>query len=299
MAGKTPLMAADESLDHAMSRGRTVLFTACALMAFAANSIFCRLALSSAAVDPVSFTAIRLMSGAVTLLLISNIFSKKAAGQSGDWLSALWLFLYAITFSIAYVSLTAATGALILFTAVQTAMFVAGIAGGERVGLLQSIGLLTALAGLVFLVLPGLTAPSPTGAFLMSAAGVSWGLYSLQGRRRNDPLAATSGNFLRAAPFAAIAVTVRYPNVEISMAGAVLAVLSGSLASGAGYVVWYAALRGLSATRAATAQLSVPVITAIGGVLFLSEEMTLRLLVSSAAILGGIAVTLRSHRNGS
>jgi drug/metabolite transporter (DMT)-like permease len=292
------MLAQDEPRDQTMSHGRTILFTGCALTAFAANSIFCRFALSSASVDPVSFTAIRLVSGAVTLLLVSSALREKASSESGNWLSALWLFSYAITFSIAYISLTAATGALILFTAVQITMFVAAIAGGERLGSAQWVGLLTALAGLIYLLLPGLAAPSPVGASLMSAAGVSWGLYSLRGRWQTDPLSATSGNFLRAVPLALVVLALAHRGADVSTRGVVLAALSGSLASGLGYTVWYEALRRLSATRAATLQLSVPVITAIGGILFLSEQMTSRLLLSSAAILGGIAVTLRKPKSG-
>jgi drug/metabolite transporter (DMT)-like permease len=279
-----------------MSHGRTILFTGCALTAFAANSIFCRLALSAASIDPVSFTVIRLASGAATLVLLSNALREKRGGRSGDWLSALWLFSYAITFSVAYISLSAATGALILFTAVQITMFVAALAGGERLGVPQWAGAVTALAGLIYLLLPGFAAPSPIGASLMSAAGMSWGLYSLRGRRQTDPLAATSGNFRRAVPLALVVLVFTYWGREISTRGVVLAALSGSLASGLGYTVWYEALRRLSATRAATLQLSVPVITAIGGILFLSEQMTARLLLSSAAILGGIAVTLRKPK---
>ena len=279
-----------------MTRGTTAAFTGLALAAFAANSVLCRLALGGGAVDAASFTTVRLVSGAVTLLAISAVRRTRAASLQGDWTSAAMLLLYAVTFSFAYLSLSAGTGALILFGAVQTTMILAGLWAGERPRPREWGGLLVAIAGVVYLVLPGVTAPSPLGSALMAAAGVAWGVYSLLGRRTTDPVADTTGNFVRAAPFALVVGRVSLESFHLSARGALLATASGALASGVGYVLWYAALRGLSTTRAATVQLSVPVIAAIGGVLFVGETITLRLAAAALLILGGvgIAVTARS-----
>jgi drug/metabolite transporter (DMT)-like permease len=202
------------------------------------------------------------------------------------------LFLYAVTFSFAYISLSAGTGALILFGAVQITMILSGLIAGERPRLLEWLGLLAALGGLVYLVLPGLSAPSPLGSALMALAGIAWGVYSLRGRGIDDPVANTTGNFVRAAPLALIVSLIALSNYSLSPKGALLAVLSGALASGLGYVIWYAALRDLTATRAATVQLAVPVIAAIGGIFFLAEAVTLRLTFASIAILGGVGLAI-------
>lgn len=276
--------------------GRTGLLTVIALGAFAANSLLCRLALSSADADPGSFTTIRLVSGAIMLFLLSGLCGTRSTPRRGNWRSAVWLFLYATAFSFAYVGLAAGTGALILFTAVQLTMIVTAVLSGERPGPFQLFGICTTLSGLVYLLLPGLSAPAPISALLMAVAGFSWGVYSLQGRSEIDPLAATTGNFLRAAALAVIFGLLLRQGASISATGVVLAATSGALASGLGYAVWYAALGGLTATRAATVQLSVPVIAALGGVSLLSEELTSRLVVSAVGIVAGIAVTLRATR---
>ncbi len=270
---------------------RTALLTTAAMIAFATNSILCRLALANPAIDPASFTSLRLASGAAALaLIVGGMRGRYRAG--GDWTAAAMLFLYAVLFSFAYLYLTAGTGALILFGAVQLTMFAVGLRAGERFRPLSWLGLALAVAGLVYLVLPGVAAPSPLGAGLMAVAGVAWGVYSLRGRGTSDPLGATAGNFARAAPLALLVSAVFIADFDLTAGGAALAVASGALASGLGYVIWYAALGGLSATRAATVQLSVPVIAAFGGVLLLSEAITLRLLVSTVATLGGIALVL-------
>ena len=263
-----------------------------ALIAFAANSIFCRFALGDQTIDAASFTTVRLLSGALTLACIVLLTRRGSPLQSGNWISASMLFLYAVTFSFAYISLSAGTGALILFGAVQITMILSGLIAGERPRLLEWLGLLAALGGLVYLVLPGLSAPSPLGSALMALAGIAWGVYSLRGRGIDDPVANTTGNFVRAAPLALIVSLIALSNYSLSPKGALLAVLSGALASGLGYVIWYAALRDLTATRAATVQLAVPVIAAIGGIFFLAEAVTLRLTFASIAILGGVGLAI-------
>jgi drug/metabolite transporter (DMT)-like permease len=274
------------------TRARTVIATASALTAFAANSLLCRGALGHAALDPASFSTIRLASGAVTLVLITLSTGRSSMALRGSWGSAALLFLYAVPFSFAYVSLGAGTGALILFGAVQATMLVAALSSGERPHVLQWAGLIVALGGLVYLVMPGLAAPSTVGCALMAMAGVAWGIYSLRGRGASDPLAETAGNFARSVPLAIGVSIAAAPHAAFNAQGALLAVVSGALASGLGYVAWYAALSGLSATRAASVQLAVPVLAAAGGVIFLSEPVTVRLIVAAVLILGGVALAL-------
>ena len=272
--------------------GRTALWTGLAMVAFAANSVLCRLALGPEAIDAASFTTVRLGSGAVTLLLLAAVSGKKRAVPAGSWASAALLFAYAIAFSFAYTMLSTGTGALILFGAVQLTMILSALRSGERPHPLQWVGLAVAVAGLVGLVLPGLTAPSPLGSAFMFVAGVGWGLYSLRGRGSQDPLAETGRNFLLSVPPAVVVSLIAFGRMHLSPEGILFAVASGALASGVGYVIWYAALRGLSATRAATVQLSVPVIAALGGVVFLAERVTPRLVVCTVLILGGVALAL-------
>jgi drug/metabolite transporter (DMT)-like permease len=267
-------------------------YTAFALIAFAANSVLCRLALGKAAIDAASFTTIRLVSGALVLLLVGAAAKTDRAADRGNWTSAFMLFLYAVAFSFAYISLNTGTGALILFVSVQATMIIFAIWKGERLGLMSILGLLIALAGLTYLVFPGLAAPSPSGAALMALAGISWGIYSLRGRGSVSPVAITTDNFLRSTPFVILVSLIFFQNLHITFAGAFFAALSGGLASAIGYVIWYAALRYHSATSAALVQLLVPVLAALGGVALLSEPLTVRLLVSSAMIIGGVALAL-------
>jgi drug/metabolite transporter (DMT)-like permease len=271
---------------------RIVACTLLALIAFAANSVLCRLALRDGAIDPASFSAIRLATGATTLLLARSRSGGGNRGNAGSWIAASMLFLYAVPFSFAYTKLTTGTGALILFGCVQVTMLAAAWWLGERPHPLQWSGLAVALAGLLVLVLPGLAAPSLSGAALMGIAGVSWGVYSLLGRGAKNPLSQTSGNFLRTVPLVAAVSLLSLPRIHVEVKGALLAVASGAIASGIGYVLWYAALSGLTATRAAVSQLAVPVLTAASGVVFLSEAVTGRLILSSTLILGGIALAL-------
>ncbi|HKS26746.1 MAG TPA: DMT family transporter [Pyrinomonadaceae bacterium] len=272
---------------------RTAIFTVLALVAFAMNSILCRLALGAGAIDAASFSGIRLGSGAAMLLLISLALRRGIPRvEGGHWVSSSLLFLYAIGFSLAYVSLSAGTGALLLFGTVQATMLMAVLRSGERPHALVWCGLCLALAGIVYLVLPGLTAPPLVRSSLMVLAGVSWGLYSLRGRRATDPLLETTYNFIYALPLAAVAVLALSGGLHASAKGVMLAVLSGAIASGVGYVIWYEALKGLTATRAATVQLSVPLLAAAGGALLLSEGLTTRLLISAVLILGGVGAAL-------
>jgi drug/metabolite transporter (DMT)-like permease len=268
-----------------------LILTSLAMIAFAGNSLLCRMALKHTAIDPATFTSIRMFSGAIALWLIASMRTDSRA-QRGNWPSALALFAYAAAFSFAYVDLSAGMGALLLFGAVQATMILFGLWKGERLDGWQGIGLVAALGGLVALLLPGLSAPPPGSAILMVGAGVAWGVYSLRGKGAGDPLATTAGNFLRAVPFAAGLSLLFLFLARADFQGVAYAITSGALTSGVGYAIWYAALRGLPATSAATVQLSVPVIAAIGGVMLLGEPITLRLLGASAAILGGIALVI-------
>lgn len=272
-----------------MTLARLVILTALAMMAFAGNSLLCRAALASTAIDAASFTTIRLVSGALVLWLLVRI--KRGKG-GGDWLSALALFVYAAGFSFAYISLPASTGALLLFGAVQATMIGRGIWGGERLQHRQLAGLALALGGLVILLSPGLAAPPLPGAILMLGAGVAWGIYSLRGKGAGDPLRATAGNFLRTVPIALAASLLMRDAMSLDGAGVGYAIASGALTSGIGYAIWYAVLPSLKATSAATLQLSVPVISAAAGIVLLDEALTLRLVLASGAILGGIALVI-------
>lgn len=294
-AGMRSFEAHNDNEETFVTALRVAALTTIAMIAFAANSVLCRLALKQTTIDPASFTVIRLVAGAVMLVLLLH-WKGLRPGRAGSWLSALALFAYAAGFSFAYVSLSTGMGALLLFAAVQATMIVTGLVRGERLSARQSVGLALALGGLVYLLLPGLAAPPLVGAILMIAAGVAWGVYSLRGRGGRDPLAATGGNFLRTVPMALALGVLGSGEVRVDMAGAGYALLSGAIASGAGYAVWYTALRGLAATSAATVQLSVPVIAALGGVLFLGEALSVRLVVSAVAILGGVALVLLRRR---
>ena len=271
----------------------TPVYTGLALIAFASNSVICRLALITGSIDPAGFSIIRLLSGALVLTLITSIVKdEKLVSDSGNWLSACTLFLYVITFSFAYVTLSACTGALILFGSVQGTMILTGLVQDERPKILEIAGLSVALVGLIYLMLPGWEIPSLRGAILMTTAGVSWGIYSLQGKNEGNPITVTRGNFTRAIPFALVAIIVYLTGLNASFSGVFYAFISGALTSGVGYVVWYAALRGLTVTQAATIQLLVPIIATIGGVIFLSEIISLRLVLSSVLILGGVGFSL-------
>ncbi len=277
------------------------LLTLLAMIAFAGNSLLCRQALKNTGIDPASFTLLRIVAGAMTLWLTVRI-RRGSQRVAGSWMSALALFAYAAGFSFAYVSLSTGIGALLLFGAVQATMIGYGLFTGERLGLWQTIGILLAMGGLVVLLLPGLSAPPLQGAVLMLGAGVAWGVYSLRGKGAGDPTAATAGNFIRAVPLAiglSVAVipwTSAMVWSSVDRSGVVYAIISGAVTSGVGYAIWYAALRGLAATTAATVQLSAPVLAAVGGIAILGEDVTARLLIASVAILGGIAMVILLKR---
>lgn len=272
---------------------KTLILTILALIAFAANSVLCRLALGENAIDAASFTVIRLFSGALVLLAILNIRNHKTSFPSkGSWFSSCMLFLYAITFSFAYITLDTGTGALILFGSVQITMILLSVISGNRLHITEWLGVSVAFAGFVYLILPGISAPSLTGFMLMAIAGIAWGIYTLKGKGSKNPLSDTTYNFLRTTPVVIVLLIITIHNAHYSSDGILLAILSGSIASGIGYTVWYLALGGLTATQAAVVQLSVPVIAAFGGVIFISEAITLRLTLSALLILGGILLVV-------
>jgi drug/metabolite transporter (DMT)-like permease len=271
---------------------RVAWAAAFALLAFAGNSILCRMALRQASIDPASFTSVRLVAGAVTLWILVRLGTPRGSA-GGNWISAFALLAYASAFSFAYVAVTAGTGALLLFGAVQLVMISVGLVRGERMDLRIALGWLLAVAGVVILVVPGVSAPPPIAAALMLGAGIAWGIYSLRGRRSSDPLRDTAGNFVRAAPGALLLSAVMSRQGSFNGTGVLLAALSGSIASGLGYAAWYVALPRLSAIAAANLQLSVPLIAAIAGVLLFSEPINLRLAVASILLLGGIALATR------
>jgi drug/metabolite transporter (DMT)-like permease len=280
-----------------MTRVKVAALTTCAMLAFAGNSLLCRLALKNTSIDAASFTSVRLIAAALTLWVLLRIRGKSDS-LLGNWPSALALFVYAAGFSFAYINLTAATGALLLFGSVQISMISVGLWKGERFSSVQLLGLAFALAGLVGLVLPGLAAPPLMSAILMVCAGVAWGVYSLRGGRgAGDPTSVTAGNFLRTLPLTVGLSLFMWSHVNLDQAGLVYAVASGAVTSGIGYAIWYYALPALKATEAATVQLSVPVIAACGGILLLAEPINLRLVLASVAILSGIALVILNKKS--
>ncbi|KAF5407907.1 MAG: EamA-like transporter family protein [Candidatus Udaeobacter sp.] len=290
------------------------MLTLLAMIAFASNSLLCRAALKESSIDPATFTFLRIFSGAVALWLIMTVRKRMIAERTssplvetgsssslvarhvlfryGNWISAAALFVYAAGFSFAYVSLSAGTGALLLFAAVQATMILWGLHKGERLSMIQIVGFILAVIGFVVLVFPGLSAPPLAGSILMLGAGVAWGVYSLRGKGERNAASVTAGNFVRAVPFATALIVIFAPWTHVDLAGIAYAIISGAVTSGLGYVVWYKALPGLKAASAATVQLSVPVLAATGGILLLGEPITLRYLLASVAVLGGIALVV-------
>jgi drug/metabolite transporter (DMT)-like permease len=314
-----------------LKSARLFLLTLGAMIAFASNSLLCRAALKQTHIDAATFTFVRIFSGAVALCLFMNVrrritvertasplveslatrvgfpspqSSPKGRGgsfslrekvgmrDSGNWISALALFVYAAGFSFAYTSLSAGTGALLLFGAVQATMIVWGLQKGERLSTIQSAGFIIAVTGLVVLVLPGVSAPPLMGSMLMLAGGVAWGIYSVRGKGEKNPASATTGNFVRAVPFAAALSIIFTMRAHLDLAGVTFGIISGAITSGLGYVIWYSVLPDLKAVSAATVQLSVPVLAATGGILLLAEPITMRYVVASLAVLGGIALVV-------
>jgi drug/metabolite transporter (DMT)-like permease len=289
---------------------RILILTLLAMIAFASNSLLCRAALKETSVDPASFTILRIFSGAIALWLLmcvrrkasadrtpavfSALLSQRPLVRDGSWPSAFALFVYAAAFSFAYLALSAGTGALLLFGAVQATMIFWGLYKGERLSMIQIVGFIVAVTGLVVLVFPGLSAPPLAGSILMLGAGVAWGIYSLRGKGEWNAASVTAGNFVRAVPFATALIVIFAPWTHANLAGIAYALISGAVTSGLGYVVWYKALPGLKAASAATVQLSVPVLAATGGILLLGEPITLRYLLASVAVLGGIALVVET-----
>jgi drug/metabolite transporter (DMT)-like permease len=278
---------------------RAIVYTSITMLAFAGNSILCRMALRDGAIDPASFTSIRLLSGAVALLLIVRLTSRDSSIRDhGGWTSAFVLFLYAICFSYAYISLSAGAGALILFGFVQGTMIAMALWAGDRPNISEWLGWALAFGGLVWLLVPGIEAPPALGTSLMALAGIAWGVYSIRGREETNALVSTCSNFVYSIAFVVILSAITYTSADMTKRGILLAVISGAITSGVGYVIWYAALNYLRAMQAALVQLSVPAIAAVGGVMLLAEPISLRLLISGALILGGISLALvqKFHR---
>lgn len=300
---------------------RVFILTLLAMIAFASNSLLCRAALRDTGIDAATFTFVRIFSGAITLWLILQIrrqsivdrtasslvdssarsspVTRHSSLESGDWISALALFVYAAAFSFAYNTLSAGTGALLLFGAVQATMILWGFQKGERLDAIQIAGLIIAIGGLVVLVFPGISAPPLLGSILMLSAGLAWGVYSIRGKGASDAIAATTGNFLRGVPFAALVSVLAMRQMQLDALGIAYAAISGAITSGLGYVIWYTVLPQIKATSAAVVQLSAPVLVATGGILLLSEPISLRYIIASIAVLGGIFLVIIERRSTS
>lgn len=274
----------------------TILLTAVAMLAFAANSLLAREALGGASIEAAGYTAVRIISGAIVLygLMRRGQTASRVTVPNlpGDWWAATALFVYAIAFSAAYLSLGAATGALILFSSVQASMVTFGLVKGDRPSLREIIGFSIAFAAFVYLILPGVGRPDPIGCVLMIASGIAWAVYTLRGRGSQDPIGQTAGNFVRASAFCLPLAGVALVYETASLTGVLLALASGIVASGLGYAIWYRALRGLATFQAALIQLSVPVIAALGAILFLNERLTLHFVVAGGCVIGGIALAI-------
>ena len=270
---------------------RTIIYTFMALIAFAANSVLCRKALGENKIDASGFTIIRLLSGAIVLIIILSLSkNKKNKETKGSWYSGTMLFLYAVTFSYAYITLDTGTGALIAFGSVQITIILYSIFSGHKLHWMEGLGTMIAFSGFVYLILPGVNSPPIKGFILMTIAGIGWGIYTLNGQGSKDPLKDTAYNFIRTFPFLILLFLFTMKDISYSLEGILLAVISGTVTSGIGYTIWYIALRGLTNVQSAVVQLLVPVIAAFGGVVFVSEVITFRLSLASLLILGGILV---------
>ncbi|MGN6160046.1 MAG: DMT family transporter [Devosia sp.] len=272
---------------------RIIALTVIAMIAFAANSVLARLAFATAGAEPLSYTGIRLAAGAATLAVLLAL-RRRNVRLGGSWSGVAALFGYAILFSIAYILLGAGTGALILFASVQIGMLGWAVYRGDRPGLIEWLGFVVAFGGLVYLLSPGVVAPNPLGALLMLVAGLCWAAYTLIGRASTSPLDDTAGNFMRSSPLAVVMIVAGALTHGVSLAAVIYAIVSGALASGLGYAVWYTALPSLSRTRAAIVQLTVPAIAGAGGVLFIGEALSPRLVIATIAIIGGVALAVIS-----
>ena len=276
---------------------KTIALTSFSLIAFAGNSILCKLALGQNRLDAASFTIIRLLSGIIVLLLISQVFGRKSNSiNKRNWISSAALFLYAVTFSYAYISLDTGTGALILFGAVQITMILASLIFGNRLHFWEWIGIISACSGFIYLIQPSITTPSLAGFILMTIAGIAWGIYTLRGKGSKQAIQDSASNFFYTLPFVVTLLIIEFNNINLSRSGIILAILSGAVASGMGYTVWYMTVKRLSTLQASVVQLLVPVIAAVGGVIFAQESISMRLVLSSIAILGGILFVLLGQR---
>ncbi len=288
-----------------MQQLRIITLACLAMIAFAGNSLLCRIALKQTSIDPASFTTIRLLSGAVILFLIVSLTQQKAATTkqtAGSWLSASALFVYMVTFSFAFTTTTASVGSLILFGAVQTTMIVYAIIKGQRLSKIQGLGLVLAYIGLITLFLPDISNNQRTdanilGPLLMLVSGIAWGIYSLMGQNTRSPILVTKNNFVRATLFALIISMLMLSQARLGINGVVLAIASGAVTSGIGYAIWYSVLHHLKISTAAVIQLSVPVIAAVGGFLILDESITLYFIFSSGLILGGTALVILNQQH--
>jgi len=284
-----------------LSFPRTIALTLFALFAFAANSVLCRLALNAEQVNPADFTSIRLLSAALVLALIIIIKDKSVLrniNQYGSHSGALFLFVYAAGFSYAYITLSTATGALILFAAVQFTMLFRGWLVGNKMGYQEYTGIMLSLLGFIYFVFPELEKPSLVGCLLMVLAGIAWGMYSLIGANSTKPLYDTASNFIRLAPIAIGSLVVMYFSlgIDISLKGLLYTFGSGALASGVGYTLWYQVLPKLKPSIAAVSQLSVPIWAALGGIVLVEEPVNLHLAVSASVILGGIMLVILAKK---
>lgn len=278
----------------------TAFLTILSLIAFAANSLLCRLALAHDEIDPVSFTLLRLVSGMLILFPVAGMIREPepSKGWKNAAFSGIALFSYAIAFSLGYVSVGSGIGTLLLVGAVQLSMFGWAMISKETITKEKWMGAVVSIGGLVYLVSPGITAPDPQGAVLMILAGLAWGIYSIRGRGAVAPILMTSRNFTCAVPIIGITTAIYFQTLGISPRGATIAILSGAVTSGLGYVLWYRALQHLSTSTASIVQLLIPILAALGGILFLDEELSLRLIISTTLILGGVLFGLRTTLSG-
>ncbi|MGB5444227.1 MAG: DMT family transporter [Psychromonas sp.] len=282
---------------------KTILFSVLALFAFAANSVFARLALSTGYIDAASFTILRLLSAIVMLLILVGI-TRRHCPKSSDsaksaWFSATMLFIYAGCFSFAYISLDTGTGALVLFAAVQITMVIKNHLQGNRMHFIELLGLIVAFCGFVYLVFPSLSQPSLLGFILMTISGIAWAFYTLKGQAAGDPLCATKVNFLHTLPFIIILFAFSYSSLSVTWQGGLLAIMSGALASALGYYCWYLAVANLSTTVASVIQLSVPIIAALGGILFMKEAISLDFMIACALVSAGILLVIFANYQNS
>lgn len=269
---------------------RLGILTLIVLIAFAGNSVLARLALNGGDIGPWGFSLLRFVSGAFVLIALSR---PKISWPTGSWTGAFALCGYSVFFSFAYLELTTGTGALLLFASVQLTMLAVAFSRGERLSAFQIIGLGLAVAGLIYLLAPGVEAPSSIGASLMILSGIGWGMYSVLGKGKGQALARTAGNFARAAIVLILMTPIilwRLPEASPDTSGIMLAILSGTVTSALGYALWYNVLKDLSVTTASISQLSVPVIAAIGGAIFVFEPVTLPFALSCAAVLVGVGL---------